>query len=133
MALTYVWDFPAFDCYPDKDGYTDVVFTVHWRYNAADDAKHTAVVIGTVGVSYKEGDPFVPFEQLTPAIVTGWVEGAMGEEEVAQLQLALARQIEQQIHPSQVTLSPPWYALQTPTPTPEPTPEPAAGIAEPEE
>lgn len=108
MALTYSWDFPAFDCYPTQDGYTDVVFTVHWRYNAADEDGHTAVVYSMQAVSYKEGDPFVPFADLTPEIVTGWVEAAMGPEQVAALQANLAEQIEQQIHPSQVTLSPPW-------------------------
>jgi hypothetical protein len=117
MSLTYWWEYPAFDCYPDKDGYIDVVFTVHWRYNAKDDAGHSAVVYSTQAVSYKEGDPFVPFADLTPEIVTGWVTTAMGPEKVAELQANLAAQIEQQIHPSQVTLPPPW---QTPTPPPVP-------------
>ena len=115
MALTYWWEYPAFDCYPDKDGYIDVVFTIHWRYNAKDDAGHSAVVYSTQAVSYTEGDPFVPFADLTPEIVTGWVTTAMGPEKVAEFDANLAAQIEQQIHPSQVTLPPPW---QTP-PSPE--------------
>lgn len=108
MALTYSWNFPAFDCYPTQDGYTDVVFTVHWRYSATDGAGHAAEVYSTQAVSYKEGDPFVPFADLTPEIVTGWVEAAMGPEQVAALQANLAAQIEQEINPSQVTLPPPW-------------------------
>lgn len=116
MNLTYTWDFPAFDCYPDQDGYVDVVFTVHWRYNAADDAGHTAVVYSTQAVSYKEGDPFVPFADLTPEIVEGWMVDAMGPERIAELQGNLAAQIEQQIHPKQVTLPPPWSAPVPPAP-----------------
>ena len=108
MSLTYTWDFPTFDCYPDKDGYVDVVFTVHWRYIAVDDAGHTAVCYSTQDVTYKEGDPFVPFAELTPEIVEGWVVDAMGEDKIIELQANLAEQIEQQIHPSQVTLPAPW-------------------------
>jgi hypothetical protein len=129
MNLTYWWDFPAFDCYPDKDGYVDLVFTVHWRYNAKDEDGHSAVVYSTQAVSYKEGDPFVAFADLTPELVTEWVTDAMGEERVAALTANLAAQIEQQIHPSQVTLPPPWQTPPMPPdpkpePEPEPTPEP---------
>ncbi len=127
MSLTYWWEFPAFDCYPDQDGYVDVVFTVHWRYNAKDDDGHSAVVYSTQAVKYDEGDPFVPFAELTPEIVEGWMLDAMGAERIAELEANLAAQIEQQIHPSQVTLPPPWQTPPTPpgpTPDPEPTPEP---------
>lgn len=122
MSLTYWWEYPAFDCYPDKDGYIDVVFTVHWRYNAKDDAGHSASMYSTQAVTYKEGDPFVPFADLTPELVTQWVTDALGEDTVLEYQESLAKQIEQQIHPSQVTLPPPWQTPPTP-PTP-PTPEP---------
>ena len=110
MALTYMWNFPAFDCYPDQDGYVDVVFTVHWRYSASDDTGHTAVDYSTQSVAYTEGDPFVPFADLTPEIVEGWMVAAMGPERITQLQADLAAQIEQQIHPSQVTLPAPWQS-----------------------
>ena len=114
MALTYWWEYPAFDCYPDKDGYMDVVFTVHWRYNAKDDAGHTAVVYSTQAVQYQEGDPFIPFADLTPEVVTGWMVATMGDERIAELQASLAAQIEQQINPSQVTLPAPWASANTP-------------------
>ena len=118
MALTYWWEYPAFDCYPDKDGYMDVVFTVHWRYNAKDDAGHTAVVYSTQAVQYQEGEPFVPFADLTPEVVTGWMMETMGDERIAELQASLAAQIEQQIHPSQVTLPAPWVVPVVSTFTP---------------
>lgn len=106
--ITYSWEFPAFDCYPSKDGYADVVFIIHWRYNAADEDGHTATAYSTQSVAYKDGDPFIPFADLTPEVVVGWVEAAMGAEQVAALQASLAEQIEQQVNPTQVTLPPPW-------------------------
>lgn len=112
MALTYSWDFPAFDCYPDKGGYLDVVFTVHWRYSASDDAGHTAVDYSTQSVGFTEGDPFIPFADLTLDIVAGWVEAAIGPERIAEMQADLAAQIAQQVTPTRLTLPAPW---QTPT------------------
>ena len=38
MAINYTWDVSTVDTYPTLDGNADVVYNVHWRLNAEDDA-----------------------------------------------------------------------------------------------
>lgn len=107
MATTYNFNFPAFDCYPTEAGEDDVIYTVHWTYTATD-GDYVGSVYGTVGVTYEAGEPFTPFSQLTEAQVQGWVEAAMGEEQLAAMKANVDGQIENQKNPKTVTLSPPW-------------------------
>lgn len=83
MAVTYTWVIEQMNCYPQANGKTDVVFNVAWRLNGTD-GKYSATVYGTIGLQpYQAGDPFTPYDQLTEDQVVGWVEAAMGEEQVA--------------------------------------------------
>jgi hypothetical protein len=70
------------------------VTTVHYTVSAVD-GEFTASSYGTVGFTKEEMD-YVPFEQLTPAQVVGWVKDSLGQETV---EAALAAQIEAQQNP----------------------------------
>ena len=105
---TYNWTFPALEAYPQHAGESDVVFTIHWRLTGDDGNGHIGTVYGTVGVKYNEGDPFTPYAILTPELVQGWVEEALGEEQVTALKANIDQQIADQINPPVVTLPPPW-------------------------
>lgn len=123
--ITYTWSFPTLTCYPEKAGESDVVFTIHWRFNGTDTEGHSAEVYGTVSVEWEEGTPFTPFNELTKEKVEGWVESSLGAEQVTALRETIARQIQEQITPSQINLSPPWNTVLPVEPevTPEVTPE----------
>lgn len=110
MANTYTWVITAMDAYPQQEGQTDVVFTVHWTLNGTDGNGHNGSVYGTVGVTYTAGEPFTPYAQLTQAQVTGWVTAALGAEQVAAYETNIDQQIQQQIAPTSVNLLPPWSA-----------------------
>lgn len=112
----YNWTFPALEAYPEHGGETDVVFTVHYRLDGTD-GEHTAGVYGTVGVTFEGGSEFTPFADLTKDQVEGWVVDALGEETVAAMKTNVDGQIENQINPKTITLSPPWVQ---PTPPQEP-------------
>ena len=111
MATQYEWNFPAFDAYPQEAGETDVVYTVHYTYTATD-GEYVGSVYGTVGVTYEAGSPFTPFADLTKDQVEGWVVDALGEETVAAMKANVDGQIENQINPKTITLSPPWATPQ---------------------
>jgi hypothetical protein len=65
---------------------------------------YTASVYGTQSLSLEDvGTDFLPFEDLTNEIVTGWVEGNMGEEEVANLKTSLDSKITEEITPTTET------------------------------
>jgi hypothetical protein len=107
MAITYNWIVERMDSYPEKDGLTDVVFTVYWRINA-NEGNYNATSYGSIGVSLDPAEPFTPYADLTESQVVGWVQSAMGPELVADIEAGLAGQIAALINPPVVTLPNPW-------------------------
>ena len=109
MAISYNWDVNTVDVYPTEEGQTDVIYNVHWRLNAVDtqvDAEgnpYTASVYGTQVLDTSDLSGFIDFDSVTSAEVQGWVEGAMGEEEVQSLKDSLDSNIAGQITPTSVT------------------------------
>jgi hypothetical protein len=116
MAATYFWTINPLEAYPTASGESDVVFTAHWQLHATetvDEKTYTAQSIGTQGLTYTSGSSFTPFEELTLEQVQGWVENAMGEEQVNNMKAGLATQIANQINPPVVTLTSPWLTTTT--------------------
>jgi hypothetical protein len=92
MAINYTWDVSTVDV-KEIDGNADTVFNVHWRLTGTDDANTVkdmsdndiaaaATVYGTVVLDTEDLSDFIAFADLTVSDVQGWVEAAMGEEEV---------------------------------------------------
>jgi hypothetical protein len=107
MAITNTWSVVSMDCYPELDGETDVVFTVHWVLSGTD-GTYAGSVYGSVGVTLDPDAPFTPYASLTQAQVVGWVQDALGEEQVAAYEANVAQQIADQINPPVVTPPLPW-------------------------
>ncbi len=126
--IIYTWDCRTVDCYPTKDEQgvelDDVVYYIHWRLTGTEESggkTYSATVIGTQMVTADDIDPatFIPFDELTNEIATGWCTAAMGEEQVANLETSVANQIASQINPTSITLV-----------IGEPAPVPPAPVAE---
>lgn len=92
MAITYTWNVSTVDV-KEIDSNADTVFNVHWRLNAEDDANTvkddfgndvpiSTSVYGTQSLDTSDLSDFTAFADLTVSDVQGWVEEAMGEEEV---------------------------------------------------
>jgi hypothetical protein len=107
MTITNVWNIVRLEAYPELDGETDVVFTCHWVLSGTD-GTYNGSVYGSVGVTLDPDAPFVPYASLTQAQVIGWVQDALGEEQVASYEANVAQQIENQINPPVVTPPLPW-------------------------
>ena len=107
MTITNTWAVVQMDAYPEYEGEADVVFTVHWTLTGTD-GTYVGSVYGSVGVSLNEGATFTPYEDLTEAQVIGWVQDALGEEQVAAYEENVAQQIADQIDPPVVTPPLPW-------------------------
>ena len=110
MAIGYTWDVSTVDTYPTLESNADVVYNVHWRLTAEDDANQdadgnnlTAFSYGTQSVDTSDLSSFTSFADLTSSDVQGWVETAMGEEAVQNLKDGLDAQIEAKINPTSVT------------------------------
>lgn len=108
MAITYSWEFPSMDVAPSADGKTNVVRVVHWNLIATDGTRYENTP-GFSSLAPPKGS-FVNYADLTPQIVTGWVEGAIGADELAKMKADLADRIARAIKPVIEQLSPPWAA-----------------------
>jgi hypothetical protein len=109
MTVTNIWTVAQMDAYPERDGKTDVVFTVHWTLTGSK-AGFAGATYGTQGVTVDPNAPFTPYADLTQEQVVGWVKAGMGAERVAALETSVANQINEQIAPSVVTPPLPWGA-----------------------
>ena len=96
MAIGYTWDVSTVDTYPTLESNADVVYNVHWRLTAEDDANQdtdgnnwTATVYGTKSVDTSDLSSFTTFADLTSSDVQGWVEAAMGADAVTDLKAGL--------------------------------------------
>jgi hypothetical protein len=111
MSNTYNWVIAALEAYTTQSGYTDVVYTIHWRYKAVDQStSYSAEVYGAQSVSPYNPDSgsFIPYDELTKPTVIGWLTGSLGEEKVNSFTASLDAQILQQMHPTTVVLPPPF-------------------------
>ena len=110
MAINYAWDVSTVDTYPTKDSNSDVVYNVHWRLTATDDANNdsdgnpqTAGVYGSQTLDTDSISSFVAFGSLDAAKVQSWVEAALTSDTVTQLKAGLDAQIAEKITPTSVT------------------------------
>ena len=117
MAITYEWDVKTCDTYPSytdsqdpANTESDVVYNVHWRLTAEDDANQdaegnniTATVYGSQGLDVSDLGTFTAWADLTTSDVQGWVEAAIGADEVTALKAGLDAQITEIVTPTSVT------------------------------
>ena len=109
MAISYAWDVSTVDTYPTKDSNSDVVYNVHWRLTATDDANNdadgnpqTSGVYGSQGLDTDSISSFTAFGSLDAATVQGWVEAAIGADTVTSMKAGLDAQIAEKITPTSV-------------------------------
>ena len=110
MAINYAWDVSTVDTYPTKDSNSDVVYNVHWRLTATDDANNdadgnsqTAGAYGSQALDTDSISSFVAFGSLDAAKVQSWVEAALTSDTVTELKASLDAQIAEKITPTSVT------------------------------
>ena len=110
MANSYSWIISALDCYPEQDGKRDVVFTCHWRRQATDGNGHNGDIYGSQAVTLDPSATYIPYAELTEAIVIGWLEDAMGAETLEAQKAALDKQISDQVNPPTISPPLPWQS-----------------------
>jgi hypothetical protein len=107
---TYNWNCKTVDCYPEQNNEADVVYNVHWVVTGVSDEvdsegnPYSATKIGTQTLDTSQITNFIPFDQLTNDEVVAWTQGAMGEEQVANIETSIQNQIDKLITPTSVTL-----------------------------
>lgn len=109
MAISYAWDVSTVDTYPTKDSNSDVVYNVHWRLTATDDANNdadgnpqTSGVYGSQGLDTDSISSFTAFGSLDAAKVQSWVEAALTADTVTAMKAGLDAEIALKITPTSV-------------------------------
>jgi len=105
MATVFNWKIEQLNCYPQAEGQTDVVFTVHWRLTGTD-GTYSGTVYSTCGVTYVAGTPYTPYADLTQDQVLGWIWANGVDKDSAEA--AVQTQINNQINPPVVSPQLPW-------------------------
>ena len=76
-----------------------IVFTVHYTVGA-NDGTYSSSAYGSIGLEHPKGD-IIPYADLTPEIVIGWVQEKLGgTEKVTEIEAALQSQIDEQRTPT---------------------------------
>ncbi len=100
MAINYTWNVSTVDV-KEIDGNADTVFNVHWRLTGTDDANdESATVYGTQSLDTSDLSDFIAFTDLTVSDVQGWVEAAMGEDEITNMKANLDATIAELVTPT---------------------------------
>ena len=83
----------------------DVIFNVHWRLNGVDEPRieRSGDSYGVVSLDTEDLSTFTAFADITEENVIGWVEAALGEDQVAALKASIDAQIAEKITPTVVT------------------------------
>lgn len=120
MANSFSWSFPTLQTYTHRDDLENVVYIIHWYLTGVcpeESGSYSARLFGAQEIApFVSGSrPFIPYEQITEANITEWLEEAMGEEKLNELRGRIDQQIHDLINPPIAYLPPPWI---TPSPTP---------------
>jgi hypothetical protein len=99
--MTYSWIISDLVAKIQEGELSNVIETVHWRYQATD-GEHTADVYGSVGLEAPDADNFKPFEEVTEADVIAWLEAKL---DVEAMQEGLSNQLDAIANPTHVSLS----------------------------
>jgi len=109
MAIGYTWDVSTVDTYPTKSSKSDVIYNVHWKLTATDNSNQDedGVNISETIYSSQELDTsdlssFKAFADVTASDVQGWVETAIGSDEVTAIKTSLDAKITEMITPTSV-------------------------------
>ena len=117
MAISYTWDVNTVDTYPShtdeqspSNTESDVIYNVHWRLTGEDDANNDAdgnpqqgSIYGVVSLDVSDLSSFTAFDSVTSSTVQGWVESALGSDEVTSLKSNIDAQIAEKVTPTTET------------------------------
>ena len=97
------WNCKTIDVYThEHNGHEGVIWNVHWRVSKGE-GDLSATRYGTQSLNTEELENFTPLADVTEAMVQGWVEAAMGADEVTEMKTSLDGQIAKMITPNSVT------------------------------
>lgn len=99
---TYKWVISSLNAKIEDGELSNVIETVHWRYQAEDADGNVADVYGSVGLESPDAESFIAHEDLTQADVEAWLEAKL---DVEALKAGLDAQLDAIANPTHVSLN----------------------------
>ena len=93
MTTTFTWAIANLER-ETADGF---VYTAHYTVNA-EDGTYSSSAYGSIGL--ERPDTLIPFDDLTEGMVVGWVKDKLGDEKVAEVEVALQAQLDEKHAPT---------------------------------
>lgn len=78
--MIYKWTISAVEREIEKDGLSNVIKAVHWRYSATNENEVSVETYGAVAIGEPNAENFKPFEEVTEADVASWLESIFSVE-----------------------------------------------------
>lgn len=94
---TFTWTVDAMYTVQQPD--PNYVVNVIWTLTGVDGENTASIGGNTVFSSAEQPESFTPYDQLTEAIVIGWVQDALGADGIANYEANVNGQIESQKNP----------------------------------
>jgi len=101
----FTWVIEQLETYAERNGRAKVISKLHWRLVGSEGGR-TASCYGS-SVIAEPGNAFTPFEAVTEAQVIGWLEAALGEDDVAAYRETVSKQLVGSLAPA-ASPSLPW-------------------------
>ena len=101
--ISYTWVIQALDAKISQDSKDNVIYNVHWGYNA-NKGDYNSNIYGTYGVVYDK-DNFIEYDKLKKSDVIKWLEAGL---DVDSMKSSLSGRIDKQENPTDVSLKPSW-------------------------
>lgn len=104
---TWTWDVNTVDTKPthtdDNDvTQSDVIYNVHWRLTGSD-GTNESTVIGSIPLDISDLSSFSSFDDVTSSDVEGWVEAAIGTDDLTSIKDSIQSQVDEIETPTSVT------------------------------
>ena len=97
MATNFTWTVDAMYTVQQPD--PNYVVNVLWTLTGVDGQNTASIGGNTVFSSAEQPASFTPYDELTEAIVIGWVQDALGEDGIANYEANVNGQISSQKNP----------------------------------
>ena len=107
----YTLKVTSLEAYPAEASLTNVVFCVNWALDATDGTFSTCMS-GSTDVPAPDAASFIPFDQLTEAVVLGWVRAYTPQAKFDDCERQMADWLVAQHSPTVVTPPLPWAETQ---------------------
>jgi hypothetical protein len=105
------WTISSLECKTNENGLTNVVYKVYWKCIVTEtigETTYSSEMSASLNIPSPNPDNFIQYESLTEEQVITWVKDTFGVVGVQEIYDLLQNNINEQINPTIISLTPPW-------------------------